>query len=125
MLVQDRSLAMSASSICFASSCTPFAGASFSFGLEASLDDAEGPPGALAFLAAALFFFESLTCRQHHQTSVPPSNHRLKRTALQCKRFLLILQVVLFMSETFVSRQEQMKQSCIQGHDGTLGSALS
>ena len=62
MLVQERSLVMSASSNCFATSWTPLAGASFSLGLVASLALAVVPPGAFAFLAAALFFFESLTC---------------------------------------------------------------
>lgn len=65
MLVQDRSLEISASASCFATSCTPLAGASFSLGLEASLVAAAGPPGAFAFLAAALFFLASLTCKQH------------------------------------------------------------
>ena len=62
MLVQERSLVRSASSSCLAISCTPLAGASFSLGLDASLALAVVPPGAFAFLAAALFFFESLTC---------------------------------------------------------------
>ena len=60
----------SASSSCLATSCTPLAGASFSLGLDASLALAVVPPGAFAFLAAALFFFESLTCEGNAMLSV-------------------------------------------------------